>query len=317
MKTYWTFLTLTLTASLALADATFQEKTQIHFGGAVGSVINVFGRKATHEGVVTDVAIYKNRKSSRTGDTGEIVDLDQEKVYHVDYAHKTYKVVTFAELRQQFEDAKKERAESKESQPADKNNAPEYEVEFSVKSTGNKETINGWPTHEEIATAIVHEKGKTLEDAGGFVLTSDMWMGPKLAAKSDQIVFEQKFMKKVYGDSYLADMKQAVATLMANPAFTKAMKTFNEKQKSFEGSAIRSKMTFETVAGKNPPADQQAQPSSAASALGGLLGRMKKHDSNDASAQHSTLFDSNNELLKATNSATAEDVALPAGFSQK
>jgi len=34
----------------------------MHFAGAVGSIINVFGRSATHEGLIADVAIYKNRK---------------------------------------------------------------------------------------------------------------------------------------------------------------------------------------------------------------------------------------------------------------
>ena len=94
-----------LSAPAALADATIQQKTQLHFGGALGSVINVFGRKATHEGIVTDVTIHKNRKSSRSGDTGEIVDLDEQKVYYVDYEEKTYTVKTFAELRKEYEDA--------------------------------------------------------------------------------------------------------------------------------------------------------------------------------------------------------------------
>ncbi|HEX9406682.1 MAG TPA: hypothetical protein VF975_05145 [Thermoanaerobaculia bacterium] len=312
-------LALALTASIAVADATYQEKTQIHFAGALGSVINVFGRSATHEGVVTDVAIHKNRKLSHTGDNGEIVDLDEQKIYYLDYGRKTYKVVTFDELRRQYEE-QKARAEKRESRSADKNEkqGPEYEVEFSVKSPGNKETINGWATHEEIATITVHEKGKKLEDTGGFVLTSDMWIGPRVAAKREMVEFERRFMQKVYGDSLMADMRQAAAMFAAMPAFGKAMKTFNEKQGSFDGSPIRTKMTFETVAGKNPSADQQQQPASPAAALGGLLGRMKqRRQSEDAGPQRSTMFDSNNELLKASTSASANDVALPAGFTQR
>jgi hypothetical protein len=319
MKTYALTLAIALTASFALGDATLEEKNQIHFAGAIGSVINAFGRSATHEGVVTEIAIHKNRKSSRNGDTGEIVDLDQEKVYYVDYARKTYRVMTFDQLRQQYEESK-QRASSRETRSADNDQrkGPEYEVEFSVKSTGNKETINGWPTREEIATVTVHEKGKTLEDAGGFVLTSDMWMGPRVAARRELVEFEQRFMKKVYGDSFMTDMRQAAATLATTPAFAKAMKTYNEKQGSFEGSAIRTKMTFDTVAGKNPSADQQTQPASPASAVGSLFGRMKRHqNSEDSGPQRSTMFDSSNELLKATTSASADDVALPAGFTQK
>ncbi|HLJ73841.1 MAG TPA: hypothetical protein VKU62_04605, partial [Thermoanaerobaculia bacterium] len=254
-------LTLALAAPVAFADASFQEKTQVHFSGAVGSIINVFGRSATHEGVVSDVYIHGDRKLSRSGDTGEMIDLDQEKIYYINYARKTYKVKTFDELRREFEDSKKraEERESKSSAKSDEQKGPEYEVEFAVKPTGNKETINGWPTREEIITVTVHEKDKTLEEAGGFVLTDDAWMGPHVAAKRELVEFEQRYMKKLYGDAYMANMQQAMAAMAATPAFAKAMKTFNAKQGALDGTAIRSKMTFESVAGKNGSQDQQQQ----------------------------------------------------------
>jgi hypothetical protein len=104
----------------------------------------------------------------------------------------------------------------------------------------------------------------------------------------------------------------------ATPAFAKAMKTFNEKQRSFDGTPIRSKTTFETVAGKNAPTEQQ-QPSSPTAALGGLLGRMKqrRQGGDQAGPQRSTMLDSNHELLKASTTASAADVAMPAGFREK
>jgi len=306
-----------LSAPAALADATIQQKTQLHFGGAIGSVINVFGRKATHEGVVTDVTIYKNRKSSRSGETAEIVDLDAQKIYYVDYDDRTYKVKTFDELRKEYEDAKaraKER-EEKTSTTAEKNEGPEYEVDFSLKSTGNKETINGWDTHEEIATVTVHEKGKKLEESGGFVLTSDMWMGPRIPAMRELSDFEQKFIRKVYGDAFLGDMRQMAAMMATTPAFAKAMKTFNDKQGKLDGTAIRTKMTFESVAGTNPDSSTQPQPSSPAGALGGLLGRMKQRRQKDENGvSRGTLLDSNHEILKATAGAYPDAVAIPANF---
>jgi len=303
-----------LAAPAAIADATIQQKTQLHFGGALGSVINVFGRKATHEGIVTDVTIHKNRKSSRSGDSGEIVDLDQQKIYYVDYEDKTYTVKTFDELRKEYDDAKaraKER-EQKTTKSSEKNEGPEYEVEFSLKSTGNKETINGWNTHEEIATVTVHEKGKKLEESGGFVLTSDMWMGPRVPAMKELADFERRFIQKVYGDALIGDVKQMAAMMAATPAFAKAMKAFNDKQSKFDGTAIRSKMTFETVAGTDP--STQSQSSSPAGALGGLLGRMKRHQKDESGSSRSTMLDSNHELLKASTSASADAVAIPAGF---
>ena len=305
-----------LAAPAALADATIQQKTQLHFGGALGSVINVFGRKATHEGIVTDVTIHNNRKLNRSGDTGEIVDLDQQKVYYVDYEERTYTVKTFAELRKEYEDAKaraKERAKET-SKSSEKNEGPEYEVDFSLKSTGNKETINGWNTHEEIATVTVHEKGKKLEESGGFVLTSDMWMGPRIPAMRELADFERRFLQKVYGDAFIGDMKQMAAMMAATPAFAKAMKAFNDKQSKFDGTAIRTKMTFETVAGSDPSTQQS---SSSSGGLGGLLGRMKRRKNDESGSSRGTMFDSNHELLKASTSASADAVAIPAGFKQE
>lgn len=319
MKTLTFIVTLALTLSTAFADAMFQEKTQMHFSGAIGSIINVFGRSATHEGVVSDVFIHKNRKLSRSGDTGELVDLDAEKIYYINYARKSYKVKTFDELRREYEESKKKAAEQRDTRASkndDQQKAPEYEVEFEVKPTGNKETINGWNTREEILTVTVHEKGKTLEDAGGFVLTDDAWLGPNISARRELVEFEQRFMRKVYGDAFMTDMRQAMAALAATPAFAKAMKTLNQKQASLEGTPVRSKLTFETVAGKNQPADQQQQ--TPASALGGLMGRIRRRGNDQNSGpQRTEMFNSNNELLKASSSASADDVALPQGFRQE
>jgi hypothetical protein len=306
-----------LSAPAAFADVSIQQKTQLHFGGTLGGVINVFGRSATHEGIVTDVTIYKNRKSSRSGDTGEIVDLDAQKIYYVDYGRQSYTVKTFEELRKEYEDAKA-RAKEHEKQTtktAEKNEGPEYEVDYSLKSTGNKETINGWNTQEEVATVTVHEKGKKIEESGGFVLTSDMWMGPRVPAMRELADFERKFIQKLYGDAMIADMRQMAAMMATTPAFGKAMKAMNDRQSRLEGTPIRTKMTFESVAGTNPDASTQPQPSSPASAFGGLLGRMKqRRQSDQGGPSRGTLLDSNHELLKASTGAFADAVAIPANF---
>ncbi len=308
-----------LLASALFADATVQQKTQVRFGGPLGGLINAFGRKATHEGLTSDTAVHNDRKSTRTGDSGEIIDLDQEKIYHVDYGRQTYTVTTFAEMRKQYEE-QKERARKNEAKgEKSQNQGPEYEIEYRVKSTGNKETINGWATHEEIATVTVHEKGKKLEESGGFVLTADMWIGPRVAAMRELFDFDRRFMQKLYGSALEADMRQMAAVMAATPAFGKAMKTFGEKQAKLDGTAIRTNMTFETVAAPNQASsEEQSSSQSPASALGGLLGRMKqRREANQSGPARSTLLNSTTELLKATTSASAEAVSIPASFRQK
>jgi membrane-associated HD superfamily phosphohydrolase len=307
-----------LTAGSALADGTIEQKTRVQFGGMIGGIVNVFGGKAAREGVTSTTAVDGNRRLTTTGRTGELVDLDAEKVYTIDYDRKTYRVKTFDQMRKEYEEARKEAAENEEERKSDKDaaKAPEYEVDVAVKETGAKETINGFATKEVVTTITVREKGKKLEQSGGAVLTADMWMGPKIGVSRELAAFNAKFFRAVYGDA-LAEMQQMAVLMATSPAFAKAMKEFAKKQTSFEGEPIRTNMTVETVAaaGQAQEAEQEDQ-----SVVGGLLARaMKKRQEKKgepASAPGRTkLFDSTTEVLHAENTATG--VELPAGFKQK
>lgn len=307
---------LLLTASVAFADAKVEEKTQVHFGGAMGSVINAFGRSATHEGMTTLKALHGDRLLSRSGDSGTIIDLREEKVYRVDYARKTYSVVTFDELRKQWEEAQ-ERGRRRESRTEKSEGGPEYEVDFDVRSTGKKETINGFNTHEEIVTVTVHEKGKKIESSGGFILTDDMWLGPRVAAMREIADFNRRYVAKVYGGVGGADMQAMAMALAQTPAFAKAMKTFSSNEGRLEGTPIRSLMTFESVAGKDQKA-QSSEESGGGSMIGGLMNKMKSRRQESLETPgRSTMFDSTTELLSANTSSAASDVAIPAGFTKR
>jgi len=107
--------------------------------------------------------------------------------------------------------------------------------------------------------------------------------------------------------------------LMATtPAFAKAMKEFSKKRGSFDGDAIRTTLTFETVAAPGQQAEQdEAAPGGI---VGGLLGRAmkKRQESKGGEAPkpgRAKLFDSTTELLSA--SKDAGEVGVPAGFKQR
>ena len=305
-----------LMATVCLADANVEQKTQFHLSGAAGAILNTFSRTA-REGATNTTIVKGNRKLTRTGDAGEIVDLGEEKVYTIDFARKTYSVKTFDDLRREYEEAQ-ERSRKNEERSAERSEksgekAPEYEVDFDVKSTGNKETINDFNTHEEIVTVTVHEKGKPIEKSGGWILTTDMWMGPKIAAMREIAEFNRRFAQKVYG-SMMPDAHQIAMAMASTPAFAKAMKVFGEKRGSLEGTAIRTNMKFDTVTGTDPSTQDQQQQQSA-SPVGGFLSKMRdrrKADSGDAN--RATLFDSTTEVLRASDHASREDVSIPADF---
>src|SRR5262245_38670327 len=98
---------LALSSSLS-ADVRTDQRVKFQLGGMVGKMVNMFGGKGAREGVTSMVAVKGNRKATMSDTTGQIIDLSEEKVYDLDIKKKTYKVTTFAELRRQMEEAKRE-----------------------------------------------------------------------------------------------------------------------------------------------------------------------------------------------------------------
>ena len=190
------------------ADVRADEKTRVEFAGMLGKMVNMFGGKAAREGVTSTVAVKGDRKATLNDQTGQIIDLAEEKVYDLDLKKKSYKVTTFAQLRQRMEDAKKKAEESaqkeqkEQPQEAKPQPAPQennIEIDFDVKKTGQTKVINGFDTHEVVMTITLREKGKTLEQGGGMVLTSDMWLTPRIVAMKDVLDFDLRYAQKLYG----------------------------------------------------------------------------------------------------------------------
>src|SRR5262245_35941637 len=282
-----TLVLLTLSSYSLRADVRTDEKAKFELGGAMGRVFNMFGGKAAKEGVVTTVAIKGDRGSRMNENDGQIIDLAEEKVYDLDLKKKSYKVTTFAELRRRMEEAQKkarEDARKAEGKAAEKGaepdqKEPQVEVDFSLKNTGQKKTINGYDTREEVMTITVREKGKTLEQSGGIVLTSDMWIAPKIAAMKEVGEFYMRYAQKLYGTSMIAGMQadQMAAVMAMYPMMKQAIAKMNTEGERLQGTAILTTMTFEAV----KSAEQVAQETKAASesdsskktptSVGGLL----------------------------------------------
>lgn len=304
------------------ADVKTQQKNTFKFAGAVGSVINKFGGAATKEGLVTTSAIKGNRKLSLTGDTGEIIDLGEEKVYTLDMKGKSYKVATFAEMRAAYEkaraDAEKKKAEMKpEEKQQMEDTAKQYEFEADVKETGQKKNIAGYDTHEVILTITAHEKGKKVEESGGFVMATDMWLAPKIAALDELIQFQLKYMKAVYGEAFVADVQQMASTVAMYPTFKPMAEKMQAESGKLQGTPVLSTTTFDGV--KSAEAMKEAQnqpPPTSTGGLGGMLAKKMMGNKGEAT-QRSTVFTASHEIMSVSPSAAAEDVALPAGFKEK
>ena len=174
--------------------------------GAMREDVQHVRRKAAKEGVVATTAVKGNRKATMNDTTGQIIDLSEEKIYKLDLKKKTYEVTTFEELRRKMREAreraqKERRAAQGKEEKQQKPDQPqkEYEIDFNVKETGQKKQLAGYDTREVMMTITVREKGKTLEEAGGIVMTMDSWLGPQIAALKELTDFDMKYWKQLQG----------------------------------------------------------------------------------------------------------------------
>ena len=319
------------------AEVKSQEKSQLKFEGVLGRMMGLFGGKAAREGVVSTVAVKGDRMMRVTDTNGELIDLGEEKVYQIDFKNKSYKVRTFAEIRQEMEEqmrkAKEEMAKSEGKKETSKDTSkeqPQMEAEVSTKDTGQRKTVNGFECREVVTTILVHEKGKKIEESGGLILTADSWLAPKNPALEEIGEFSLKYWKAIQTPA-VADAAQGMAQAMAMyPGLAEALQKMQTEKVNMDGTPILTTTTVETQ--RNPQqaaeSDEQEQPKPSGGigdVLGGLgkLKRSKKPDENPTPAagpeakNRATFMTTINEVLSVAPSVSDADVSVPTGFKQK
>jgi hypothetical protein len=330
---------LSASSTRLLADVRADQKSLVKFEGMLGRIVNIFGGKSAREGVKTSVAVKGDRKSSLTDASGQIVDLKEEKIYEVDVKKKSYKVTTFAELRQQMEAArKKAEEEARKAQasgsgggnaaPEKKDpNAKEVEVDFNIKDTGEKKTINGFDTHQVVMTITVREKGKTLEQSGGLMLTSDIWLTKEIAAMKEIADFDLRYAKALAGPMVEGVSADQMAQAMAMyPGLKDAMVRMSAENVKLTGTPILTTVTVDAVKSaeqmaaeaSNSSSSSSTQQSSSPTSIGGLLGGFGKgrgqQQKKEEPSARATFMTITNETTKVTTDVAAGDVDIPAGY---
>lgn len=308
-----------------LADVRTEQKTQVQFAGMFGRMVNMFGGRAAREGVISTVIVKGNRKVTLGENSSQIIDLDEERIYDLDLRRKRYKVTTFAELRQQMEEARKRAEEDARKQsgrdaPA-KDGEPqkEVEVDFDVKNTGESKAINGFNTTQTIVTVTVREKGKTLEEAGGLVMKTDMWMAPEQKALREVADFDLRYAKQLYGSMFGGVSASQMAMMMAMyPMMKQAMERMQAEGGKVEGTAIQTSLTFEAVPSAEQMQAAEKEETSGGRGIGGMLGGLARRArrQNDEPKQRAPFMTSTSEVLKVSTVVADSDVAVPADFKE-
>jgi hypothetical protein len=336
-----TAMLIVAASAAGLADVRIEEKTQMKFGGAMGRVVNMFAGRAAREGVISTVAVKGDRKATRNENNGQIIDLREEKIYDIDYKDRSYKVTTFAEIRRQMEEARKKAAEATRdggTAPAAPREAgadePQVEIDFSLKESGQRREINGFSAREVIMTVAVREKGKKLEESGGLVLTSNIWLTPAISGTDEIGAFDLRYAKQL-GMSAMFDAQQMAAMTAMYPMMKQAMERFEAENVKMDGTAVLTVVSVEAVANAEQAAEQakagqpqQQQPPTSLGGLGGALGgrlgrrvlgggNQTNADAAPSSPGRATVMTTTHEVVKVTPSVADADIAIPAGFKLK
>ncbi|OYW05878.1 MAG: hypothetical protein B7X11_01570, partial [Acidobacteria bacterium 37-65-4] len=306
MKRTTSFLVVTAlvlsSASFLHADVKTQHKTSFKLEGMLGGLLNRFAGDAAKDGLIRTTAVKGSRQLRGTPQQGKIIDLAEEKVYDLDMRKKEYRVTTFAELRQAWQDAQAKaqqdaKSASKEDQPTDpQQSGKQYEVSVSVKETGQSKAVAGYNAREVVVTITLHEKGKTLDAGGGMELINTMWIAPKIAALDEITQFDTKFYKAVYGNMLAgADPAQMSMLLASYPSFKDLSEKMSGELKKLQGTPLAT--TMELYAVKSPE-DMAAAPQDKPSG-GGLMGRLASRmgPKPKASEARSKVFTSSDEVV--------------------
>jgi hypothetical protein len=331
---------LTVASYSLHADVRSDQKSHVEFAGVLGRMVNMFGGKAAREGVTSTVAVKGDRKATTNDATGQIIDLAEEKVYDLDLKKKSYRVTTFAELRRRMDEARKKaeadaQKEAAREKPAEKPaaadpNAKQVDIDFDVKNTGATKAINGFDTHETGVTVTGREKGKTLEQGGGMVMTSDMWLASKIPAMKEILDFDIRYAKMLYGTMVAGVSAEQMAQAQAMyPMMKDAIAKMSAEGGKINGTAIQTTTTMDAVKSEEQVAEEakassssgdskSSTPLSTGGLLGGLAKKMasKKMGGDEGSKPRATFMTATTEVLKVVTDVTPADVAIPAGFKE-
>jgi len=216
-----------LTNRLMFADASYQETTQITGGSMVAPLKSMsFLSKSMRDmlaPITTATMIHGNQKAVVGKDSIEITDLDKETITHIDAVHKTYTVVTFAQMRQAFAQVPKQmqQAQDKAKQAPDQPQQPKSDLktsfDVSVKNTGVTKEINGLSAQEQLVTLQMHvtdpNAPPTQTSAVTYVVTTDAWITPDPPEVKEIQDFDKRFGQKLMEGVDLSAFKAQMAQM--------------------------------------------------------------------------------------------------------
>ncbi len=288
---------------IGFADASYQETTQVTGGAMVAPLKSMSflskSMKDMFAPITTTTMVHGNQKAVVGKDSIEITDLDQETITHVDLIHKTYSVVTFAQMRQAFENMPKQMEQAQNKAKQDQAQQPQQpksdlktSFDVSVKNTGVTKEVNGLTAQEQVVTLQMHvtDPNAPPSDAGNtmtYVVTTDAWIAPDPPEVKEIQDFDKRFAQKLMAGVDMSAWKAQMAgqnpgmaqMFSSKPGSGEAMAEMGKEMAKLQGTRVM-EVTRMGGSGSGPGAGQTsgsapapaAAPASSNNSVGGLLG---------------------------------------------
>jgi hypothetical protein len=338
------------------ADFSYTETTQVTGGSMLGlmKMAGAFSRQARQAGepIVSTVAIKGNRMAHINPTNIEIIDLDAETITNIDVLKKQYTVVTFAQMKQQIEDAAaKMKEQQQKAQPAapqpQQTSTTDVTFQVHVRSTGQSKDVSGLSANESILTMNMDATDKSSGQTGSMAITNDMWLVAEIPGYDEVKEFYRKFALKMgtvfssainpamlaqyQGASQgMADMAKEMSKLKGTPVLQvmrMGMTTDGTPLPAASEAALPPPPSGPTMPSAGDVAQQSAS-SAIASKLGGFglggFGKKKKADppppdpaaTAAASQTWSVLTETSTQVGGFSRTVSDASFAIPAGFKQ-
>ena len=185
-----------LLPSLAYADVSYQETTQVTGGSMVGmlKMVGVFSSQAKQLNgpMLSKVMIHGSRMVRSGLHQTQIIDLDQQTITSVDNDKHTYSVVTFQQLEQQM--AKMTGQAKSTTEPGSSGSQMTFDAH--ITSSGAARDVNGQSASESLLTVTMTAKENEARKAG-MAATSEIWSVSDCPGLEELRAFNQRMSKEL------------------------------------------------------------------------------------------------------------------------
>jgi hypothetical protein len=222
--------------SLAFADVSYQETTQVTGGSLMGmlKMAGAFSSQAKQLAapVTSTVMIHGGRMLHSNPHSTEIIDLDQQTITFVDHDKRTYSLVTFQEIKDQMAKAA---PKSKGAQPASSDGS-QMSFTAHISSNGATREINGQTAKEALlSVTMVASSSDNSNTKAGMAATSEMWLVQDEPGLAEMRRFSERMAKEMSFDAQASAINSLLA---AQPGGAQALAEIKKESAKMSGLPV-------------------------------------------------------------------------------